>query len=212
MNKAGKIIVRTLVTLAIILVVAVGGFITMAILHGPSQPTVLTDEDVAAQNKEQSQRYANTDLSGFKTQNVNGEDVDASIFADYDITMVNIWFTGCSPCIAEMPEIEKLYEQLPQNYNIITICTDTIKKNDKIDKGSIDTVKDVMEDAKAQFMTLIPDEILKEQISEKTRIFPTTIFVDSEGKVVGEPHFGGRSAEQYLQSIEERAKLLDKEM
>ena len=57
----------------------------------------------------------------FKTTDSNGNEVTEKIFADKDITMVNVWGTFCGPCINEMPELQKIYESLPKNANLIGI-------------------------------------------------------------------------------------------
>lgn len=178
---------------------------------GPADPIILTEEEEAKQNEEQSKLYATVDLSSFNSVTIDGQMISSDIFKDYDITMVNIWFTGCSPCIAEMPDIEELYEKLPKNFNVITICTDSIKDKGEIDKSAINFAKEVMSDANAKFYTIIPDDVIKKQIVNVTTIFPTTIFVDSSGKIIGNPHFGGRTSDDYLKAIEERSNLLKKD-
>ncbi len=34
------------------------------------------------------------------------------IFSKYDLTMVNIFTTWCSPCVNEIPDLEKLYQEM----------------------------------------------------------------------------------------------------
>lgn len=187
-------------------------FVIIAVLFllsgGPADPIILTEEEEQKQNVEQAATYATTDLSGLSTKAITGENVTDEIFADYDLTMVNIWFTGCSPCINEMPELEALYQDLPEGCNILTICTDLVNKDGKEDKGEIKFANKVMDKIHASFLTLIPDEVLVREISEVTTIFPTTIFVDKNGKVVGEPHFGGHTSEAYRTTMLERLEQI----
>ena len=49
-------------------------------------------------------------LAGFTAQDLEGNDVDDSIFDDYDVTMINVWGTFCGPCIQEMPDLGQLAE------------------------------------------------------------------------------------------------------
>ena len=44
-------------------------------------------------------------LSAFSTTDLEGNAVDQSMLADYDLTMVNVWATYCGPCISEMPDL-----------------------------------------------------------------------------------------------------------
>ena len=44
------------------------------------------------------------------TDVLSGELIDETIFREHTLTMVNLWEPWCGPCVAEMPELEKLYE------------------------------------------------------------------------------------------------------
>jgi len=59
-------------------------------------------------------------FTNFETTLLTGETVTQDVFADYDMTVVNVWATWCNPCISEMPELAQLDEALPENVNIIT--------------------------------------------------------------------------------------------
>jgi thiol-disulfide isomerase/thioredoxin len=99
--------------------------------------------------------------------------------------MINIWGTYCSPCIAEMPEIEELSESLPDNAAVIGLVSDVYEG---IDPG---TAIDITEDAGVEYSNLVIDEGLAEFLYEMgMQYVPTTVFVDSEGYVLGEPVIG----------------------
>lgn len=201
MKKAFKIIGISVGALVAVFIM----FIMVVMIKGPSDVIVLTPEEELKQNKEQTEIFSDINLMGFKTNTVTGETVTAEdCFKDYKVTMVNIWVTNCSPCIAEMPDIANLYKNRPEDSNIISICLDTAEN-----KKDAEFAAEVMEDAGAEFMTLIPDENIESVLKDRTTIFPTTIFVDSNGKAVGAPHFGGRSEEDYRQAIIERISLVD---
>lgn len=201
MKKAFKIIGISVGALVAVFIM----FIMVVMIKGPSDVIVLTPEEELKQNEEQTEIFSDINLMGFKTNTVTGETVTAEdCFKDYKVTMVNIWVTNCSPCIAEMPDIANLYKNRPEDSNIISICLDTAEN-----KKDAEFAAEVMKDADAEFMTLIPDENIESVLKDRTTIFPTTIFVDSNGKAVGAPHFGGRSEEDYRQAILERISLID---
>ena len=50
-------------------------------------------------------------LAGFTAQDLEGNDVDDSIFDDYDVTMINVWGTFCGPCIQEMPDLGEISDE-----------------------------------------------------------------------------------------------------
>nr|WP_281420486.1 TlpA disulfide reductase family protein [Tissierella simiarum] len=187
-----------------ILIIAIIGIVIL-LIKGPSDPIVLTDEEVIKRNEQQSKLYENVDLTGFDTVSITGEKVTSDYFKDYKITMINLWTTNCSPCIAEMPDIAKLYDNRPKDSNIISICVDTVD-----DKDAVEFATKVMSDADAKFLTLIPDAVLQKALTDRANLFPTTIFVDSNGKIVGQPHFGGRTEDDYRQAILDRLEQVEK--
>lgn len=122
------------------------------------------------------------DLSEFTAKDMDGNEVTADIFKDYDVTMVNIWATWCGPCIREMPEIEALYEELPENVNIITICDDAASERE--------TALEELAQVGATFTTIERNEELDEKVMTYVTAFPTTFFVDKNGKVIGKLQVG----------------------
>lgn len=195
-----KKIAKILATVAIVFV----GLITLLKIIGPSDPIIMTEEEVKADEQKQIELFKNVDLTGFKAKDLNGEEVTSDIFSKSKLTMVNIWSTDCSPCIEEMPDIAKLYNNLPKGSNIISICTDSAD-----DKDCLDSAKKIMKKSDAKFKTLIPDQVLKENLIKDVYVFPTTIFIDSNGKVVGTPHFDEQTEQAYRKSIEDRLKLVE---
>lgn len=64
----------------------------------------------------------------FSETDTNGNAVTSDIFADYDATIVNFWNNGCGTCIAEMPELEELYQEFKeQNINLIGVGAVPVK-------------------------------------------------------------------------------------
>ena len=82
--------------------------------------STMKEEKTASAGKEEKKEK----FPEFKTTDTNGNEVTEKIFSDKDITMVNVWGTFCGPCINEMPELQKIYESLPKNANLIGIAAD----------------------------------------------------------------------------------------
>jgi len=150
---------------------------------------------------EETKEFSEIDLTGFSTKTISGETVTSDYFKEYDITMINLWATYCNPCIKEMPEIAKLYKNKPEKSNIISICIGTEK-----DAEDVKLASQIMKDANAEFLTLIPDEKLSKTLISHVSVVPTTVFVDRYGKIVGEPILGSQSAEEYEKAIIDRLK------
>ena len=138
-------------------------------------------------------------MSEFTTTDLDGNEITADIFKDYDVTMVNVWATWCKYCILEMPEIEELYEELPEKTNIITICTDGATETD--------AAKEILNKVGAKFTTINSCDEIEKNVLDYVTGYPTTFFVDKDGKVVGELQIGtpaseGEIKEAYLELIQ----------
>lgn len=62
--------------------------------------------------------------------------------------------------------------------------------------------KKILKKSKVDFDTLIPDKTLEQALTGRVTSFPTTLFMDENGKVVGAPYFGASEENEYLKAIE----------
>ena len=122
----------------------------------------------------------------FKTVDLAGNVVTQDIFKSKKVTVVNIWGTFCPPCIGEMPELGKWAGQMPADAQIIGIVCDARDKNDK---ETIDEAKKITANANAKFVNIVPDEGIMSYLDGVDAV-PTTIFVDSDGNIIGETVVG----------------------
>lgn len=144
-----------------------------------------------------SKKLAENKIIEFQTKTIDGKKIDSSIFQDYKLTMVNIWATFCGPCIAEMPDIQKLYDEIKkENINVVGIISDT---PDEENEG---LAKQILDKKGTKYMNIIPDEKLNKGILKDVSGVPTTIFVDNKGNMVGQPIVGSRSKEEYKKEID----------
>ena len=126
-----------------------------------------------------------------------------AVFADYRLTMVNIWATFCSPCIEEMPELQELYGQLPEGVNMITICVDG--------ESETELAQEIYDSIDGTFAVVLADKDLLKGFLTRISGVPTTVFVDSQGRVIGDFQLGapgvsgkGTLAGKYLELINDR--------
>lgn len=119
----------------------------------------------------------------FTTNDINGNEVTQSIFANKDLTVVNIWGTFCGPCINEMPELGAWEKELPDNVQIVGLIVD-ISSTDN--ETQIAAAKQITEKADAGFVNLIGGNGAFDELIGSIVGVPTTIFVDKSGNIVGE--------------------------
>ena len=140
----------------------------------------------------------------------NAKTLDGGIFSQedlkkYDLTMVNIWTTWCSSCVEEMSELQALYEKLPENMNMISICPNADTETE--------LAKEILSKNGCKFPTLIPDEKLQESLIDYVDAYPTTVFIDSEGNIIGDAQIGAPSqnkegiADAYLELMNKRLEM-----
>lgn len=122
------------------------------------------------------------DGAAFSTTDTDGAAITEAIFADYDLTMVNIWATWCGYCIEEMPAFPALKERLPENVNLITVCEDAAAEPE--------LTAQILEYAGANFTTLVGTAELFTTLLSGVYAFPTTLFFDRSGNPVGEAVVG----------------------
>ncbi len=138
------------------------------------------------------------DLSSFQTVDLAGNEVTQDIFKEYDVTMVNIWATWCKYCIEEMPALETVYQNLPENSNMITICMDADQEEEE--------AKRLVAETGVTFQVLMGNDELRKKVDENLSGYPTTVFLDKSGHLIGEPIVGApakNTAEVYSKSLEE---------
>ena len=149
---------------------------------------------------------ANGDKSNvgkFKTTDVSGKEYTEDIFKEYDLTLVNVFTTWCSPCVEEMPELEKLKKEMEaKGVNVVGLVYDTVMQENKKDEGAIETAKLLQEKAGLTFPLLMPDETYMNGRLKGIDSYPESFFVDKDGNIVGEKYLGTRSFEEWKEIAE----------
>ncbi len=137
----------------------------------------------------------------FKTKTLDSKEIDSSILKDSKLTMINIWATFCQPCIEEMPDLQSLYEEVKgDGVNIIGIVSDTP------DEETEELAKKILSTKGVKYINIIPDESIINNVLRNISAVPTTLFVDSEGNIIGDLLVGAKSKEEYQQEIQDRLK------
>lgn len=146
----------------------------------------------------------------FATEDVFGEAYTEEVFQDYDLTLVNVFATWCSPCVAEMPELEKLrqkYEEDGKKLGILAVVLDT-KTQFGVDEGAIERAQLLKERSGAQFPFLIPDDGNMNERLTGIQSVPESFFVDGEGKIVSDPYVGARSLEGWSEIVDQELEKI----
>lgn len=141
-------------------------------------------------------------LSVFSTTDLEGNTLDQSILADYDLTMVNVWATFCGPCINEMPDLGELAaEYADKGVQIIGLVSDTMDSDGTISDSQVETAKEIVAETGADYRHLLPSDDLLGILSQIYAV-PTTFFVDSEGVQIGDAIVTAQSKEKWIETID----------
>lgn len=130
----------------------------------------------------------------FKLKDLDGKELSLSDLKGKKV-FLNFWATWCPPCKAEMPEIEKLYQETKDS-NLVIVAVEIGEP--------LDTVKPFIDKNKYNFKVLLdPDQ----SVATKYNItsIPTSYFIDVDGNIVSKI-VGGMNIDQMKANI----KALDK--
>ncbi|RCW67007.1 peroxiredoxin family protein [Saliterribacillus persicus] len=150
----------------------------------------LNDGDVV--NSEKTGLQRGELAPDFTLETLDGEQVNLS---DYRGTRVflNFWATWCPPCRAEMPDMQKLYDN--EDIQILAVNLTQSEKN-------VEGVSEFVEELSLTFP--IPMDV-ESEVSTLYRVqaYPTSYLIDQEGRI----QYIGMGAMNYDQMIQEFEKM-----
>ena len=163
------------------------------------------DMSVPAENGKPIEKSDLTKFPAFDGKDLAGNEVKSStLFGENTVTVVNFWFTTCSPCVGELAELEELNKQLAEKGGaVVGINSFTLDG----DKAAIAEAKDILAKKGVSYKNIWFDS--KSEAGEFTSglySYPTTYVVDKNGNIVGEPIVGAITGQKQAQTLQ---KLID---
>lgn len=163
------------------------------------------DMSVPAENGKPIEKSNLTKFPAFDGKDLAGNEVKSStLFGENTVTVVNFWFTTCSPCVGELAELEALNKQLAEKGGaVVGINSFTLDG----DKTAIAEAKDILTKKGVSYKNIWFDS--KSEAGEFTSglySYPTTYVVDKNGNIVGEPIVGAITGQKQAQTLQ---KLID---
>ena len=141
----------------------------------------------------------------FEGKDLDGNTVKSDeLFSANAVTVVNFWFTTCSPCVGELSDLDALNQELAKKGgSLIGVNTFTLDG----DEAAISEAKDVLAKKGATYQNVYFDSD-GEAGKFTTNIFayPTTYVVDRSGNIVGEPIVGAITEKKQAETLQ---KLID---
>ena len=128
-------------------------------------------------------------LPKFDATDINKNSISNEIFKNHKLTFVNIWNTDCNGCIEEIPDLEKLSQNLKKNnIQLLSIVKDGANNEN--------LVNEILNKQNGTYLTIIPDENLAKFLESYT-LAPTSLLLNEIGEVISDPIIGVKSIESY---------------
>ena len=147
----------------------------------------------------------------FEGKDLDGNEVKSDkLFSANAVTVVNFWFTTCSPCVGELGDLDALNKELADKGGaLIGVNAFTLDG----DETAISDAKDVLAKKGATYQNVYFDSSSPAgAFTANIFAFPTTYVVDRNGNIVGEPIVGAiteKNQAETLQSLIDQAIAAD---
>ena len=182
-------------------------------IRGIEEEITKLEKEIAASDSSNSSSSSSAESTGvfhgFKGKDLDGNDVDESLFAQNKVTVVNFWFSGCKPCVEELSKLNELNDKIKKmGGEVVGINTDTLDDN----QDGIKEAKEIMKAQGASYKNLTFDsDSTVGKYAGNIMAFPTTVLVDKDGNIIGEPFMGGiNDQSNYDQLMKQIQSILDK--
>ena len=151
-------------------------------------------------------------FTDFQAADLAGNPADQTIFADHDLTLVNVWATFCGPCKAEMPDLAELHEESQdRGFQVVGICGDVVDAaTGQLRQSEYEDALKIAKETHADaYLNLNPaGDLLAGFINDHVPAYPTSLFVDSAGNQVGDMIIGSRDKDAWKAEIDKRLEML----
>ena len=141
----------------------------------------------------------------FEGKDLDGNEVKSDeLFSANAVTVVNFWFTTCSPCVGELGDLDALNKELAEKGGaLIGINAFTLDG----DEAAISEAKDVLAKKGAAYQNVYFDSDGEAgKVTANIFAYPTTYVIDRNGNIVGEPIVGAITEQKQAETLQ---KLID---
>lgn len=137
----------------------------------------------------------------FTTTDFDGKKITSEeLFAEHEVTMVNVWATWCFWCVDEMPELNKINKRLAKKDCAIVGLLGDIDDDDTLEEA-----EQILKDNNVTYLNILPWKGAVEEDFNMDEGWPTSFFVDRDGYIIGDPIVGA-STDEYEKRIDEILK------
>ena len=116
--------------------------------------------------------------------------------------MVNVWATYCGPCLREMPDLGELAGSYQAaDFQVVGVVSDTVKADGTFDDAQVAVAEQIVQRTGADYRHILPSQSLLSRLGQISAV-PTTVFVDAQGRQIGQAYLGARTKAQWQSIVE----------
>ena len=134
-------------------------------------------------------------LSSFTAQDLDGNIIDESVYAESKVTMINVWGTFCEPCKEEIPALNELNSEYPNGaFQIIGIPINSYRTTDPY-------AATFLQENGITYKNIKVSNSVKPFINSISSV-PYTIFINAEGYQIGGAYAGSKTKNEWKKIID----------
>ena len=116
----------------------------------------------------------------FTTTDLDGNSVSsADLFAQNEITLLNIWATWCGPCVGEFEDLQGIYKRMAEKgVGVVGVMID----------DDVELAREELEEFGVKYPVILAPDNLDDLVF--VNAYPTSVFVGKDGTVVAGPVVG----------------------
>lgn len=133
---------------------------------------------------EEEASIKNSDLfQTMETVDLKGNKVDSDVFTKNKLTLVNVWNKGCTPCIEELPILDKINKEYEGQG--VAIKGLYFGFGEDLSTEERTQVEQILEEGQVEYQQLLTSkEMADSEILSNLLGFPTTYFVNEKGEII----------------------------
>jgi len=130
-------------------------------------------------DKKKVKKLKGSQMADFNLKDESGQTFSMNDFSD-KLTVYNFWFTGCRPCLVEIPQLNELVDKYGDQVNFVAPTFE-----------SAEMVNRFLSKKQFKYQTLVDGGDMVKQMSITS--YPTHLIVNSKGKIVDVIQYGSET-------------------